>query len=174
MRSKRRARRRRKRRARDVGVAGEAIAERDVRLVRRDDARDGEHVLGAVLAVGVHRDEGVERLLRETSVEREPARGLDRSALPEIDFVPREDDLECRGGEDLRRHRLGASIVDDEDGEVDVRGDLSELGDGLSEAFSLAKCRHEDGDAHRAAMLVQAPLALLGNRGTLAQTSRGR
>jgi branched-chain amino acid aminotransferase len=158
------AREQRTARSRYVGAAREAIAERDVGP-RDDGIREREHVTAAVLAVGVHGDERLERpfLGLPARLERQAARGLERSTLTEVHGMPRDDDAQslrrgAHGGLVDGRH---AAVVDEEHARArlarlarhgsrrDGRGEILE---GAREAAFLVERGHEHGDAHGATL----------------------
>lgn len=126
----------------------EAVAESDVGA-GRDRVREGDRVHRAVLAIGVHRDPGSERMRRlPARVEREAARGLDRGALTEVDRMTGEDHAQPRRDDAFRVDGGAAAVVDEEDGEADLARRPRELAKRLPEALVLVEGRHENGDVH--------------------------
>ena len=145
----------------DLRTAGEPVAERDVRA-GRDREREREHVAAAMLAVGVHGDERLERafLGLPARLEREAPRCLERRALTEVHGVARDDDAQslCRRADRRLVDGRHAPVVDEEHAGArlfrwpDVPERRGELLERAREAAFLVERGHEDGDAHGATL----------------------
>ena len=134
--------------ARHVGVAEEAVAEGHVGP-GFDREGEGEDVLCAVLAIGVHGD--VRRAFRLS--EGELTRRLEGRALAEVDGVAREDEGEMRGriGQVRRLDGNTAPVVDEEhDDSSCFVGHRANGREDLRERRGLVEGGHEDGDGHGA------------------------
>jgi branched-chain amino acid aminotransferase len=143
-------------RCRHVRAAGEPVAEGDIGP-RRNGIGEREHVAAAMLAVGVHGDERLERpfLGLPAWLEREAARRLERCALTEVHGVARDDDAQS-----LPRRTHGrlvdgrrAAVVDEEHTGARLFGERrGELLERAREAAFLVERGHEHGDAHGATL----------------------
>ena len=119
-------------------------------------------VAAAMLAVGVHGDERLERafLGLPARLEREAPRCLERRALTEVHGVARDDDAQSLRRRADRRLVDGrhAPVVDEEHAGArlfrwpDVPERRGELLERAREAAFLVERGHEDGDAHRATL----------------------
>ena len=150
-----------------LGAAGEAIAERNVGACG-DRTGEREDVAAAMLTVGVHGDERLERafLGLPAWLEREAARRLERCALTEVHRVSRDDDAQAgrRNAQHVLVDRRRAPVVDEEhadpiagrrspEGTRSVLADRAgEVDEGPGEAPFLVERRHEHGDAHAATL----------------------
>ena len=143
-------------RGRHVGAAGEAVAERNVGALG-DGRGEREDVTAAMLTVGVHGDERLERafLGLPAWLEREATRRLQRRALTEVHSVSSNDDAQAgrRSAQRVLVDRRRASVVDEEHADpIAGRYRVREVDEGPGEAPFLVERRHEHGDAHAATL----------------------